>query len=50
MLYVFGGGYLSLYKGLVMGTWREGSYTEDSKRHVLEALEMGHFFLQGLHK
>jgi hypothetical protein len=25
------------YRGSVRGTWREGSYTEDSERHVLEA-------------
>ena len=27
--------YVSLYKGSVRGTWREGTYTEDSERHVL---------------
>jgi hypothetical protein len=29
----------------VRGTWGEGSYTEDSKRHVIQALETEHFFL-----
>ena len=27
--------YVSLYKGSVRGTWREGTYTEDSERHVI---------------
>jgi hypothetical protein len=26
----------SPYRGYVRGTWREGSYTEDSERHVTE--------------
>jgi hypothetical protein len=30
------GKHLSLYRGSVRGTWREGSHTEDSKRHVIE--------------
>jgi hypothetical protein len=32
----FGNGYLSLYRGSVRGTSREGSYTEDSDRQVME--------------
>jgi hypothetical protein len=28
--------HLSLYRGFVKGTWREGFYTEDSERHVIE--------------
>jgi hypothetical protein len=27
---------LSLCRGSVRGTWREGSYTEDSERQVME--------------
>jgi len=26
----------SPYRGYVRGTWREGYYTEDSERHVME--------------
>ena len=36
--------HLSLYKGSTMGTWREGYYTEDSDRHVMNGLETQHFF------
>jgi hypothetical protein len=28
--------HLSLYTGSVKGTWKEGSYTEDSERYVIE--------------
>jgi hypothetical protein len=28
--------HLSLYRGSMRGTWREGTCTEDSKRYVIE--------------
>ena len=28
--------HLSLYEGPVKGLWREGPYTEDSERHIIE--------------
>jgi len=31
------------YRGSVRGTWREGSYTEDSVRHVMEGAGNGAF-------
>jgi len=34
---------LSLYTGSVRETWREGSYTEDSERHVIEGSGNGAF-------
>jgi len=36
---------LSLNESSVRGTWREGSYTEDSERHVIESSEKGAFHL-----
>jgi hypothetical protein len=38
---------LSPYGGSVRGTLREGSYTEDSVRHVMESGGNGAFPLQG---
>jgi hypothetical protein len=35
--------HFSLYKGSIRGTWREGTYTEDSERHVLEGSSIGAF-------
>jgi hypothetical protein len=32
-----------LYRGPMRGTWREGSYTEDSERHVIEGSGNGAF-------
>jgi hypothetical protein len=37
--------HLSPYEGPVRGTWREGSYTEDSKRPVIEGPGNGAFNL-----
>jgi hypothetical protein len=37
--------HLSLYGGSVRATWREGSHTNDSDRHLFRALETEHFFL-----
>jgi hypothetical protein len=39
--------HLSLYRGCVRGTWREGSHTEDSKRHVIEGSGKGAFLFTG---
>jgi hypothetical protein len=39
--------HLSSYSGSVKGTWREGSFTEDSERHVLEGSGKGALLLQG---
>jgi len=36
---------LSLCRGCVRGTWREGSYTEDSLRHLMEGSGNGAFLL-----
>jgi hypothetical protein len=33
--------HLSLYKGPVRGTWRDGSYTEGSERQVIEGSGIG---------
>jgi hypothetical protein len=41
------GEHLSLYRGPVRGTWREGSHTEDSKRHVVEGSGKGAFLFAG---
>jgi hypothetical protein len=41
------GEYLSLYGGFVRGTWREGSHTEYSKRHVIEGSGKGAFIFTG---
>jgi hypothetical protein len=38
--------HLSPYTGSVWGTWREGSYTEGSERHVMESSENGAFNIQ----
>jgi hypothetical protein len=38
------GEHLSLYRGSVRGTWREGSLTEDLKRRVIEGSGKGEFF------
>jgi len=35
--------HLSLYRGSVRRTWREGSHTEDSVRHVMEGGGNGAF-------
>jgi hypothetical protein len=35
--------HLSLCRGSVRGTWREGSYTEDSMRHLMEGCGNGAF-------
>jgi hypothetical protein len=37
------GEHLSLYSGSLRGTWREGSHTADSKRHVIEGSGKGAF-------
>lgn len=37
--------HLSLYRGSVRETWREGSYTEDSMRHLMESCGNGAFLL-----
>jgi hypothetical protein len=37
----------SFYRGSVRGTWREGSHTEDSKSHVIEASGKGAFIFTG---
>jgi hypothetical protein len=34
---------LSPYRGSVRGTWREGSYTEESTRHLIEGSVNGAF-------
>jgi hypothetical protein len=44
------GKHLSLYRGSVRGIWREGSHTEDSKRHIVEGSGKGAFLFTGLHK
>jgi hypothetical protein len=36
---------LPLHTGPMRGTWRKGSYTEDSDRHVLEGFENREFLL-----
>jgi len=36
-----------LYKGYVRGTWREGSYNEDSEVHVMEGSGNGAFLIYG---
>jgi hypothetical protein len=43
----YGSEHLSLYRGSVRGTWREGSHTEESKRHVIEDSEKGAFLFKG---
>jgi hypothetical protein len=44
----FGRGHLSLYRGSMRGTWREGSHTEDFKRrHVIEGSGKGAFLFTG---
>jgi hypothetical protein len=42
--------HLSLYRGSVRGIWREGSRTEDSRRHVIEGSGKGAVLLTGVHK
>jgi len=37
--------HLSPLRGSVRGTWAEGSYTEGSKRHVMEGSGNGAFLL-----
>ena len=37
--------HLSLCRGSVRGTWREGLYTEDSVRHLMGASGNGAFLL-----
>jgi len=37
---------ISLYGSSVRGTWREGSYTEDYRRHVMEGSRNRAFLLQ----
>ena len=37
--------HLSFYRDSVNGTWREGAYTEDSERHVIEGSVNGAFLL-----
>jgi hypothetical protein len=39
--------HLSLYRSSVRGTWREGSHTEDSKRHVIEGSGKDAFLFTG---
>jgi hypothetical protein len=39
--------HLSLYRGSMRGTWREGFYTEDLKRHVIEGSGNGAFLFIG---
>jgi hypothetical protein len=41
------GEHLSLYRGSMRGTWREGSHTEDSKTHVIEGSRKGAFLFTG---
>jgi len=36
---------LSPYRSSMMGTWREGSYTENSRKHLIEGSENGAFLL-----
>jgi hypothetical protein len=38
---------LSVYTDSMRGTWREGSHTEDSVRHVSEGSENRAFLLTG---
>jgi len=38
--------HFSLYEGSVKGLWREGPYTEDSERHIIEGSGSGAFLLQ----
>jgi hypothetical protein len=40
--------HLSLCRGFVTGTWREGSHTEDSKTHVIEGSGKGAFIFTGV--
>jgi hypothetical protein len=42
--------YLILYKGSVRGTWKEGSYTEDSEKLVMEGSGNKSISLTGFHK
>jgi hypothetical protein len=37
--------HLSFFRGSVRGTWREGSYTEDSMGHLIEGSGNGAFLL-----
>jgi hypothetical protein len=37
--------HLSLYEGSVKGIWREGPFTEDFKRHIIEGSGNGAFLL-----
>jgi len=37
----------SPYTGYVRGTWREGSYTKDSERHLMEGTGNEAFLLYG---
>jgi hypothetical protein len=39
--------HLFLYTDCVRGTWREGSYNEDSEVHVIEGSGNGAFLLHG---
>ena len=38
---------LSPYSGFLRGTWREGSYTDDSARHETEGSGTGSLLLWG---
>jgi hypothetical protein len=38
----------SLYGGSVRGTWKEGMYNEDSKRHVIQGSRNGDFIFIGV--
>jgi hypothetical protein len=44
---VLEGEHLSLYRGSVRETWREGSHTADSKTHVIEGSGRGAFLFTG---
>jgi hypothetical protein len=39
--------HLSVHKGSLRGTWREGFYTEDPKRRVIEGSGNGAFLFIG---
>jgi hypothetical protein len=41
------GEHLSLYRGSVRRTWREGFHTEDSKTHVIEGTGKGAVLFTG---
>jgi hypothetical protein len=42
--------HLPLYRDYVRGTWNEGFFIEDSKRHVMGGSGNGAFFFVRFHK